>query len=176
MSKIDVENIRSLEGINRNLLGTWADSCSVLLDYRKHKSPVKFNVKGKIKIKSQLAWKAVKNKSGYEDLEQTAELAGYGMSLLIITTFDKKMIPVSRRAKGDGVDIVCSKEKKDDENFLSVTKEDFYIESKGTRNKSAVKTYLKAGIKQSEKRKGNVYVFSTEFETPASLTNFRINK
>jgi|GEM_PF-5751418 hypothetical protein len=94
------------------------------------------------------------------------------MGLLIVTTL-ADLKPVSRRAKGDGVDIVCSKEIKDDDNFLNSTNEDFYIECKGSRSNAYVKRYLTAGIKQSENAPGNVYVVSTEFETPSALTHFR---
>lgn len=172
MKKINVEKIRSMAGINSNLLQTWADACCVLLDFKEHKTPVIFNIDGHIKANPKLVWTSIANSSGYEDLEQTAEFAGYGMGLLIITTYEG-VTPVGRRAKGDGVDIVCSKENKDGENFLSTNTEDFLIESKGSRNKLKVKSYLTAGIKQSIRATGNVYVVSTEFETPSALTHFR---
>jgi hypothetical protein len=170
--KREGKNIRSLGIINNNLLNTWADACSVLLDFRKHKTPVSFEIDGHIKAQSQLKWESIENKTGYEDLEQTAEFAGYGMGLLLVNTFEG-LVPVSRRAKGDGVDIVCSKEVEESDNFLQPASESFYIEAKGTRNKSAVKPQLNAGIKQSAKAPGNVHVISTEFETPSALTHFR---
>jgi hypothetical protein len=172
LKKLSIERIRTLGVINENMLNTWADACTVLLEFRNHKSPVKFNISGPIKQNTQLDWKTISNKTGYEDLENTAAEAGYGMALLIATEL-KGLIPVKRRAKGDGVDIVCSKEKRDDENFLSVTKEDYYIECKGSRSQAYVKRYLDNGVKQSENAPGNVYVISTEFETPSALTHFR---
>ncbi|MCW3084256.1 MAG: hypothetical protein JWP12_1622 [Bacteroidetes bacterium] len=172
MKSIDIESIRSFDLINKNLLNTWADACSVLLEYRKHKTPVNFKIEGPINSATKLKWQSLKNKVGYEDLESTAEFAGYGMGLLIVISL-ADLKPVSRRAKGDGVDIVCSKTITDNDNFLNTTTEDYLVEAKGSRNKSAVKKHLKAGIKQSIKAPGNVYVVSTEFETPSALTHFR---
>lgn len=172
IKELSIDNIRKLGVFNENILNVWADACTILLEYREHKSPVEFNISGAINQNTLLNWKSIKNNIGYEDLEDTAGEAGYGISLLIATEI-AKLIPVSRRAKGDGVDIVCSKEVKDDENFLNTTQEDYYIESKGTRSKAYARKYLNNGIKQSKNAPCNVYVISTEFETPSALTHFR---
>jgi hypothetical protein len=170
--KIDIDKIRSLGMISKSLLNTWADACTILLEHREHQTPVKFEIEGALKHTTNLNWKSIKNKTGYEDLDEAAEFAGYGMSLLIVTTLND-LVPKSRRAKGDGVDIVCSKTIIDDDNFLNTTVEDYFLECKGSRNKASVKTHLTQGIKQSEKAPGNVYVISTEFETPSAITHFR---
>jgi hypothetical protein len=47
-AKISIEKIRSLGVINSNLLNTWADCCTVLLEFRNHNSPVNFNIDGEI--------------------------------------------------------------------------------------------------------------------------------
>jgi hypothetical protein len=170
--ELNIEKIRMLGVFNENILNVWADACTILLEYKEHKAPVEFNISGAINQNTMLDWKTITNKTGYEDLEETAGEAGYGISLLIATEIEE-LIPVSRRAKGDGVDIVCSKEEKDDENFLNTTDEDYYIECKGTRRKAYVQRYLNKGIQQSKNAPNNVYVISTEFETPSALTHFR---
>lgn len=71
------------------------------------------------------------------------------------------------------MDIYCSKEIEDPDNFLNTTSEDYNIEAKGSRNKSGVKPHLKAGINQSAKQSGKVYVISTEFESPSALTHLK---
>jgi hypothetical protein len=172
MSDLDVEKIRAIQVIDKSLLNVWANSCSILLDFRKHKSPVPFEISGAIRKKTKLTWKPVKTKAGYGDLERTAEDAGYGMSLLIVTTY-KKLQPIDRTAKGGGIDIICSAQTEDDENFLGSSAETVHIESKGTRNHSSVKSMLNTGIAQSKKTKGQVYVISTEFETPSAITRYR---
>lgn len=172
IKKLNIEKIRMLGVFNENILNVWADACTVLLEYREHKAPIEFNISGAINQNTLLYWRTISNKTGFEDLEETAGEAGYGISLLIATEI-AELIPVSRRAKGDGVDIVCSKEIKDDENFLNTTKEDYYIESKGTRSRSYVRRYLENGIRQSKNAPGNVYIISTEFETPSALIHFR---
>jgi hypothetical protein len=172
VKELSIEKIRMLGVFNENILNVWADACTILLEYREHKSPIEFNISGAINQNTLLDWKNISNKIGFEDLEETAEKAGYGISLLIATEIEK-LIPVSRRAKGDGVDIVCSKEVKEDENFLNTTQEDYYIECKGTRRKAYAQRYLNNGIQQSKNAPCNVYVISTEFETPSALTHFR---
>lgn len=172
VKELSIEKIRMLGVFNENILNVWADACTILLEYREHKSPVKFNISGAINQNTLLDWKTISNKIGFEDLEETAGEAGYGISLLIATEI-AELIPVSRRAKGDGVDIVCSKEVKEDENFLNTTQEDYYIECKGTRSQAYAQRYLNNGIQQSKNAPCNVYVISTEFETPSALTHFR---
>jgi hypothetical protein len=172
IKELNIEKIRILGMFNKNILNVWADACAVLLEHRKHNAPVEFNISGSIDQSTLLYWLTISNKIGFEDLEETAEKAGYGISLLIATEI-AELIPISRRAKGDGVDIVCSKEVKDDENFLNTTQEDYFIECKGTRSRSYVKRYLENGIRQSKNAPCNVYVISTEFETPSALTHFR---
>jgi hypothetical protein len=170
--ELSIEKIRMLGVFNENILNVWADACTILLEYRNHRSPVEFNISGAINENTLLDWKTISNNIGFEDLEETAGEAGYGISLLIATEI-AELIPVSRRAKGDGVDIVCSKEVKDDENFLNTTQEDYYIECKGTRSRVYAQRYLNNGIQQSKNAPGNVYVISTEFESPSALTHFR---
>ncbi|MCU0433706.1 MAG: hypothetical protein MUC87_09665 [Bacteroidia bacterium] len=175
MREISIETIRKLPSISPHLLNTWADACAILLEVREHLSPKAITVSGCFNEKLNLSWDIVKIKMGYEDMEQTAEFAGYGAALLIIDSFTN-LKAIQRRAKGDGVDIVLAESSiADEENFLSEPTTCAFIEAKGTRNKKDAQQRLKEGIKQSEKARktAEVYVISTEFESPAVLTDFR---
>jgi hypothetical protein len=174
MRKISIEDIRKLPFINPNLLNSWADACAILLEFRNHNSPKVVQISGFFNEELYLDWEFVPNKSGYEDLEQTAEYAGYGAALLVINSFTN-LKAIKRRAKGDGVDITLGESLEEEENFLSEPKICALLEAKGTRNKCDVSKRLKEGIKQSEKARetAKVYVISTEFESPAVLTDFR---
>lgn len=143
---------------------------------RNHHSPKTISISGFFNEELDLHWELIDNKIGYEDLEQTAEFAGYGAALLVLNSFTN-LQAIKRRAKGDGVDITLAEpfEEDDSDNFLSEPRLCALLEAKGTRNKRDVSKRLKEGIKQSEgaRKTAEVYVISTEFESPAVLTDFR---
>lgn len=162
-----VEDIRTLQNISPQLLDIWADACIILLDEVPHYSPTKFTISGQWNNVAQLEWIQLNNQNGYEDKQQTAEFAGYGMAVLILTTLEPSILPFGRVAKGEGVDLKFVKQD-EPENFLN----DVFVEVKCTRNKKSLDQMFRKGINQSKKKAERfpVYVIAVEFESPAAQT------
>lgn len=196
MEELSLELIRNYPNMNKNLIGTWADCCVLMLEDNNHQSgstTLDFNRIEKPNINRKrvrylqktLVWDQI-DPSGYGGRTRIAEDAGYGMALLFLRTelvnADWRLTMTFRTEIGTGVDMECDLVELtlmpiNSENYLAeatvVVLKPISIEVKASSNEENIMKYVADAENQIHQATQNFTsnrsysIVATAFETPS---------
>lgn len=183
LALISVEDLRpGIGSIAKNIQAVWADSIVVAMENQWHCSGTTMALDGYLQCRPMVSWEPVETKQGYEDIPKLHEYAACGVAILILHAafglVPKSMTCISDRTGVDFWMETNSQENNLDEfNFLANTCQALTrLEVKGRGRKSALRSALKQGIKQSLRSECYhfpVYIVACEFESPSVLIEYR---